>query len=516
MATVCGVNKIDSNVSGLAIAEEDCIKILPGVDGADAKWFNAEPNSYGSFGSETTKKAREPLNRSRQKRKGSVVDLDANGDFNTDITHSNLTRLMQGFCFADAREQASTAPINGLQIPITSVDATDGYMAASGLTIFAPGDIVHASGFGVPTNNGVKVVLTASATAVDTSNAIAAETTPPADAKLVLVGKVAAIGDLSITFGSGVLRLTSTAGAVPFANAIPGTWVFIGGDVVNSAFANNVGYARIKSATASALTFDQSTFTPVTESGAGKTIQIYAGTIVRNEQDPALIKRRSYQLERTLGEDQTGTQAEYLIGAVPNTLTINAPLAELFTADMAFVGCDVETRTGLQGLKVGTRVPATGDEAYNTTSDIYRSKLAIHNATDPNSANLFGYVTESTVEIDNGVTPSKGHGVLGAFDMSAGDFSVSGSITAYFTTVEAVRAIRENADVGFYEIVASQNAGLIYDIPLLTLSGGMSNVEKDSPIMIPVDHAAAESEFGNTLLFEFFDYLPNLAMPLQV
>lgn len=240
MATICGVNKIDSNVSGLAIAEEECIKLLPGVDGADAVWFGAEPNSYGSFGSETTKKAREPLNRSRQKRKGSVVDLDASGDFNTDITSSNLTRLMQGFCFADAREQASTRPINGLQIPVTSVDATDGYMAASGLTIFTAGDIVFATGFAIPANNGIKVVLTASATAVDTSNTIAAETTPPAVAKLTLVGKVAAVGDLAITFGSGVFRLTSTAGAVPFANAIPGTWVFIGGDVANSAFANNV------------------------------------------------------------------------------------------------------------------------------------------------------------------------------------------------------------------------------------------------------------------------------------
>lgn len=515
MAT-CAINKIDSNVSGLAFAEEDCIKQLPGVGGADAKWFNAEPNSYGSFGAETTKKARSFINRSRQKRKGSVIDLDASGDFGTDITASSITRLMQGFCFADAREQPSTAPLNGTQIAITSVDAADGYKAASGLTIFATGDILFASGFGIPANNGIKVVVAATATAVDTSNSIAAETTPPTDAKLTLVGKTAAASDLSITFGSGVLRLVSTAGAVPFANAISGTWVFIGGDVANSSFVNNIGYARIKTATAGELIFDQTTFNPVTESGAGKSIQVFIGTVIRNEEDPALIKGRSYQFERTLGEDLEGPQAEYLVGAVANTLTINAPLSDLFTADMAFVGCDAETRTGLEGLKPGTRIPAKGEEAYNTTSDIYHSKVYIHTTAEPNPTNLFGLVTESTIEIDNGATGLKGHGRLGPIDISVGDFSVSGSITAYFTTVEAIRAIRRNPDIGFYEVVASLNTGMIYDVPLLTLSGGMANVEKDSPITIQVDHEGAQSEFGNTLLFEFFDYLPNLAMPLQV
>lgn len=515
MAT-CAINKIDSNVSSLSFAEEECIKQLPGVGGADAKWFNAEPNSYGSFGAEITKKARTPINRSRQKRKGSVIDMDASGDFNTDITPNSLTRLMQGFCFADAREQPSTAPINGSQIIISSVDAADGYSAASGLAIFSAGDIVLASGFAVPVNNGIKVVVTATATAVDTSNPIADEAVPPPDAKLVLVGKTSAAGDLSITFGSGITRLVSAANAAPFANAIPGTWIFIGGDIANSSFVNNVGYARIKSATAAALVFDQTTFNPVTESGAGKSIQVFIGTVIRNEEDTALIKGRSYQWERTLGEDLEGPQAEYLIGAVANTLTLNAPLSDLFTADLAFVGCDVQTRTGLEGLKPGVRIPAKGEEAFNTTSDIYRSKVYIHNPNEPNSTSLFGYVTESTVEIDNGATGMKGHGALGPIDISVGDFAVSGSITAYFTTVEAIRAIRRNPDIGFYEVVASLNTGMVYDMPLLTLSGGMANVEKDSPITLQVDHEGAQSEFGNTLLFEFFDYLPNLAMPLQV
>lgn len=515
MADPCGVNKIDSNVSGLAFAEEECIKLLPGVDGADAVWYEAEPNSYGSFGSEVTTKARAPINRSRQKRKGSVIDMDASGDFNTDFTPSNTQRLMQGFMFADAREQPSTQPLNGAKVAITAVSANDGYAAAAGLGVFAVGDIILASGFAVPVNNGLHVATAVTATAIDSSNVTAAEATPPAAAKLERVGKVAAAADLSFSFANGVAQLVSASNAVPFAGAMPGTWLFIGGDVTGSAFANNVGYARVKSSTAGALVFDQTTWTPVTEAGTGKSIQVFIGTIIRNEKDPALIKRRTYQFERTVGEDAEGTQAEYLIGAVANTLSLDAPQADFVTLDMAFVGCDVEYRTGLEGVKEGVHIPSLGEEAFNTTSNIYRTRLALPNASDPNSAALFGSVMESSIEIDNGVTGNKRQGSLGAFDTSAGDFTVSGSITAYFTTVEAVRAIRRAADVGLYTILAADNKGVVLDIPQMTLSGGMINVEKDEPITIQLDNEAAEGEYGYTMLAEYFNYLPTIAMPRQ-
>lgn len=515
MATVCGSNQIDSNLSGLSYAEEECLKLLPGIDGVDAKWYGLEPNSYDTFGADITNTARSPINASRQKKKGSVVDLDASGGFNSDVTKSNMVRMFQGFAFADAREQASSAPINGTQITITDVDDVLGYAADAGLDIFKVGDIVMASGFGLPVNNGVKLVTAVSATEIAVAG-LADEIAPPAGAKITCVGKSAIAGDLSFTFANGLASLVSASGAMPFATALPGVWVFIGGDVANSKFASNIGYARIKTASLQALTFDQTTFDPVTEAGVGKSIQLFMGTVVRNEKDPDLIKRRSYQLERTLGKDQAGIQSEYLIGAVANMFTINMAQAALLNADLSFTACDKISRTGLEGLKVGTRIDALGEEAYNTTSDLYRSRLVIHNDTDPNASALFGYVTDASIEINNNAAPSKGLGVLGAFDITVGDFEVSGSITAYFTTVEATRAIRDNSDVCWYNIFAAGNGGMILDVPQLTLGGGSLNVEKDAPITIPIDHNGAESDFGNTLLAEFFEYLPNSAMPKVV
>lgn len=508
-------NKIDSNVTGLAFAEETSPKVLD----ANPVFYQLEPNSYDDFGGELSTVARNPINPSRQRKKGTITDLDASGGFNTDFTQNNLTRLLQGFLFADVREHGATNPLNAAATAVTAVDGTDKtYAIADGDDLFAAGNLVFASGFTNPANNGLKTVTAVDATETTVAEALVDEASPPTAAALRSVGFQFASGDATLTVVGGVVTFGTTTANLNDKGLSVGEWVFIGGATANS-FANNApGYARIKSIAAKAIVFDKVTWSnPVTDAGAGKTIRMHFGVFLRNEDDPDNIKFRTYNIERTLGKDANGTQAEYLEGACANELTLNIPQADKLNIDLSFVALDNTQRDGTAGPKssaVGaTLVKALGEDAFNTSSNVYRIRMAVVDAANANPTALFGYVTEATLTINNNVTPAKAVGVLGAFDTTAGTFEVGGDITAYFSTVAAVQAVRNNADVTLDVILAKRNAAVIFDIPLLGLGGGRVNVEQDNPITIPVEQMAAESPLGFTLGITWLPYVPTAGMP---
>ena len=252
----------------------------------------------------------------------------------------------------------------------------------------------------------------------------------------------------------------------------------------------------------------------MSDTGTGKTIQIFFGKFIRNEETPALIKTRTYQLERQLGNDGGGIQSEYLKGAVANEFAMNIPLADKLVADVSFVAMDQEFRTGATGIKSGTRVAALGEGAYNTSSKIYRIKMNIIDNATLQPTPLYGYVTEASLGINNGASIAKAVGKLGGIDVIVGDFVVNGNVTAYFTDTAAVSAIRNSADVTFDLIAAQANAGFVFDLPLLTLGNGRINVTKDQAITLPVSMDAAKGTMGYTAGYTNFAYLPNSAMPV--
>jgi hypothetical protein len=150
------VKKIDSNGTGLRFAIENPDGTLP----ASPTWFPLEPNSYDKFGGAIKTVARNPINDSRQRKKGVVVDLDANAGFEMDVTSDNLTRLMQGFLFAATRTKAElSATVVGLRC--------DDYQPAAGGDSYYAGNLLFAKNYSQAANNGLKTVTgTPSATSV--------------------------------------------------------------------------------------------------------------------------------------------------------------------------------------------------------------------------------------------------------------------------------------------------------------------------------------------------------------
>lgn len=504
------VSKIDSNVTGLRIAEETSIGTLPGTP----DWIPFEPNGYNDFGGQLSLVARNPINPDRQRKKGVITDLDASGGFTIDLTQTNLQDIMQGFMFADFRAKTEFTGF-------TNVDGTnEDFEAASGLDDFAAGDLVFGTGFSETANNGLHLVSSAAAASLVVASDLVDET-PASTAKLVTVGFQGAAGDIDVDSTGTYPALTSTTLDFTTLGLAVGEWIHVGGDDAGTAFstAANNGFKRIYTIAANRLEFDKSASAMATEASTTETIQLFFPRVLRNETSTSIV-RRTYQLERTLGAPDDASpaqiQSEYLVGAVPSEFSLNIPTADKVTADLSFVGTDFEQRTGATGVKSGNRPAIVESDAFNTSSDFSRIKLsqvvAGNEAPDP----LFAFVTELTLNINNNLSPNKAVGTLGAFDVSAGTFAVSGNITAYFSNVTAVQAVRNNADITLDFALVRDNAGMVIDVPLIALGDGRPNVEQDQPITLPVSLDAAtgakiNSNLDYTLQFCFFDYLPTLA-----
>lgn len=521
-----GLNKIDSNSTGLRYAEETSLKVLPAA--ASQFWKPLEPNSYNDFGGQITTVARNPINAGRQRKKGVVTDLEASGGFNTDVTQTNLQDILQGFFFADLRKKTETTNTTAV------VGADDQYTTADGAS-YRVNDLVLATGFSATVNNGLKVVEAVDPAFVQVSDtALVDETVSGYFPTVVRVGHQFASADARIN-ASGHLTTESGGKDLTQLGIIPGEWVFIGGDAANTFFAGaaaNNGFARVRSVTAHLMTFDKTAGTHATDTGTGKTIQIFFGRVLKNEIG-SLIKRRSYALERSLGAsddaDLTKQQAEYLLGSVPNEMTFNVPTAEKATIDLSFVALDnttlnentsgVNTLLSKAAVAAGSALNAPSiveADAFNTSSDVSRIKLSVHTPGQLNPTPLFAFAQELTITINNNVTPNKAIGVLGAFEATAGTFEVGGSITAYFADVAAVQAVRNNSDITLDLHLVKANAGITFDLPLITLGNGRLNVEQDAPITLPLDNSAAtgakiDTTLDYTLLMVFWPYLPNLA-----
>lgn len=549
---MANTNKIDSNFTSLRYAEEaaGCIGILPGqIDPqtglptpGETTWFLLEPNSYGEFGPQIATVARTPIRSSRQQEKGVTTDLDAVANFQMDFTQDNMYDLMQGFFFADWRISATPefsardnpVSIDGLFDPgtgTTTVDPSFNSTADIG-DQFNPGDIVLASGFVDPANNGAFSVISPSVgQSLDVENLdgtavqLVAEGSNP-NIRIKKVGQEFPADDISIDVASSSFpALVTATGDFTATGLIPGQWVFVGGDAVNSAFptGNNNGYCRVRSVTPSRLEFDKTQNVFTQADGLGVALQIFFGDLIKNEISPDLIITRSYGFERSLST----AGFEYVRGCVANTFTFNVTSADKITIDLGFVGIDgfpLEQRFIPTAANPREATPAeiaaaeaagaypdinTSSTVFNTSADFTRIRSAIQGVNTPP---LFAFITDLTITVNNNITPSKAVGTLGAFDVNIGDFVAEGNITAYFTDVEAQRAVRDNEDVTIDFAITNDNVGWVFDLPLLTLGEGRLNVTKDEPITIPVSIGGARDPFLNTTLQAvFFAYAPDRA-----
>lgn len=486
-------NKIDSNLTGLRYAAESAIGVLPATG---VIWNPLEPNSYGDFGGTNTMLARAPINPSRQRQKGVVTDRESSSSFESDLTLDNMYDLLQGFFFALWRKKDTDAvsAVTGASYTVTTPQGSD----------WRAGDLVFGKGHAIAANNGLKLATASTATTVVAAG-LAAEPAPPEGANIHRVGFQFAAGDAAIVLSNGNATLTSTAKDLRQLGLIPGEWVFLGGDMAAEQFekTNNSGFCRVASVSQNVLAFDKTSKVFEADAGAGKTIRIFLGDVLKNESDPALIKQQSYAMERSLST----AGFEYVLGNVPNEFTLNLSTASKITCNLGFVALRSDTAPA-GSPKAGARPSLKTDKvAFNTSSDFSRLRLEKVDQTG-----LASFLMEASIVINNGVTAMKGLGYLGGVDVSVGDFAVSATTTAYFNSIDAVQAVNDNVDTSIDFAIVHRNAGMQFDLPLLSLGNGRLTVEKDQAVKLPLSvEAGAHETLDHTMLINYFAYLPKAA-----
>lgn len=508
------VTKQDSNATGLRIAAEQSYGVLPGTP----DWIEQEPNSYGDLGEAVTTVPRTPITDDRQRRKGVVTDLESSAAFNADLTQESLPDIIEGFLFADMRvkDELAIATVN-------TGGVTDDFEPASGGDAYVADDLLFAQGFDDAANNGIFTVTGAPTATEIIVNATLVETTGQSGT-IRRCGFAFSTGDLEVDASGTLPQLTTTTKNLMDLGLIPGEWIWIGGDAAGERFAGtatNNTFMRVRSVTANAIIIDKADATLVTDNGAGQTVHMYfAPRIIKNESDPTLILKKSYQIERTLGAPDDASpaqiQAEYIVGCIASELTMNVATADKINLDVSYVGKSKEEIDGPTSLKSGNRPDAVGGSAFNTSSDFSRLKLAAVSDTDENPSQSFAFVQEVSLALNNNVSLNKAIGEIGACGVTAGAFDISGSMTAYFANVATLDLVRNNTSLTFDMHLVKENKGISVDIPVIVLGEGSLTVDADAPILAPLTFNASTGRSLNagldhTMMMQFWDYLPTLA-----
>lgn len=259
--------------------------------------------------------------------------------------------------------------------------------------------------------------------------------------------------------------------------------------------AHNNGLAHVLTSAAGALTFDLTSggadlaTEMATEVGTGLDIRVFYGDFFRNVSAITTdFNPQLWEAERTLGipnpQAAPGvTQAEYLLEALINSVTIAAPAKKKLEFDLKFTARDGDTRLGTGGDPLRTDGATLLDEqkadAFNTSSNKLRNVLYLAPAASSGTAvptPLFKFLTEQTLTLSNNAVIEDAHGEFGALEIVPGDFSAGVEMTAHFAEVVAQRAVRNNDDVGYQLAYAntlrSRTAAVLFDIP--SAAGGLT------------------------------------------
>ena len=361
------MGRVLTNNVGLAYAVETSLGV------ASTDWFQIEPNGIPNFGAVITTVARDPISQNRQRRKGTVTDLDSAVEVEADLTYSAFRDFAEGFAFVIAVNRDVT------QLAGTAAVASGGnytglpFLSSAQANKFEIDTLIWVTG-GAAANIGLKV-LDVDASAGDTQLSVADTLTDEtASFRISFAGHRIAASDTPTWTWDAVnkqatLAETGIGAALQALGLTLGQRVHIGsvaeiGGAIQNAFENTAandmfGYARVISFATDSVVFDKVglalQFTDSTSPATA--VDVLFGEFIRNVSvSSSEFIERSYQVEGSfpnLGDGTVGntdTAYRYAKGNFGNTLVFNIPLTDKATITASFIGTDTDNPTTTRRL----------------------------------------------------------------------------------------------------------------------------------------------------------------------
>lgn len=499
---------------------EYSIEATPGVLAGTPTWKLTEPNTINTFGAEIATVARNPISKTRQRRKGTTSDLDSAVEFEHDLTGEAMVDFIEGFLFATAenptviRRLQAGANFNNLAADDDpGTPGTESGFTHDALSAAIPaGFLVFSRGFTNSANNGLFEVTgdsTTTVTEVTVSSFVDETPTEASGASLEVAGVRAGAGDLDFNVSGITATITSTTLDFTTLGLTVGQFIHVGGLVAGNQFdgANNFGYARVTAIAANTLSLDKLFSGATTDTANSEQIDLLYGRFIRNvDVDASNFVERTFQFEFAAPNLLSGpaTGFEYAIGNYCNSMALNLPLTDKATVTFGFVGLSTDDITSTRKTNAATPVLPNQTTAFNTSSDIAR--LRIQKTDETGITTCFKSLT---LTFNNNVSPEKCLGTLGATFVNFGNFDVDIEAQVLFTSEEVTNAIKNNTTVQMDFVLTNDNGAIAFDVPSMTMGDGSREYPVNESVLINVSGTAfADPTLDTSIGVSLFPRVP--------
>ena len=504
----------DANRTSFRVVKEPTFRAAVATPNYQEIRFNSENLNY----TPTTEVSNE-LESTRQVKDLILTGFDVAGDVSCEYSIENHDVLLPGaFCNAwnwtpeiyngTGWEYGATATrisncvfaTGANTFTVTATSTLSGSAINAATTVFLASTLVRVTGMTTAANNGIFPATTPTSTTVVVTNAAGVSETPPATAKLKMVGVQGGSADITAVTAGGNALVTTTLNWTTLP-LIVGQWIKVSneGGAFSFATAGCNTYARISAITATRLSLDIVVGTWAADTGTAKTIRIYFGDTIRTGQT-----NLSYRVEKQMQLD-AGTRYAYYRGCEVNTNAISGDTRAIVTTSVSFIGSDSAGFTSSRDASAATIVSSTGTvlDSSNAVPWLLENGATV---TTPN------YVSSFTFQIENNLRAQNAVGSPGAIGVGQGRAVITGNLNTYFGDETLLNKLITNtaSSVSFSFRDSASSKVDIWDIPRLKYSSGVPEITGiDTDIFANLAFQALRDTLNSrdyTIMLNRFDY----------